>query len=126
MIFTPKSVQAQIDRIDYQRQRALADMAEAKATGDSGSGAKAVQTLADLTVARENVLRLHQGYVASQNPPAPSRKRIRSAFKPAERMDYNDVARMMSKSKYGYDDAKFREGIAEAARRRPEVNSDVE
>ena len=58
MIFTPKSVQAQIYLI-AQRQRALTDIAGSQSHGrHQFRRSPLYRKLADLTIARENVLKL--------------------------------------------------------------------
>jgi hypothetical protein len=121
--FYTESAQTQIDSIDAQMQRALAELAEAKAAGNSYSGADAVQSIADLTVARENILRVHQGYIASQQRPAPIPQTPEEwRVKPADKMTWEDGLEVARNSKYAknldFNDPNVQRGYAEVMRRR--------
>jgi multidrug efflux pump subunit AcrA (membrane-fusion protein) len=103
--------------LDAQRAQELANLQAAKASYDEESAAAAIQNIANLDAERANLTNLYDNYIRSNQPPPQPTKEERAA-KPWERMNYSDVWEM-SKSKYGPpDEAKFREGIAEANRRR--------
>src|SRR3954451_11501865 len=111
-----------LDEIEAGRAHALAAIASAKAAGDYESGADAVQAVANLESEKQNLLRLHQQYVQSQNPPAPppqSREEWRA--KPASAMTAQDGLDVARNSKYAGDldwnDANVRAGWNEAQRR---------
>ena len=118
--FYVEAAQRRLNEIEAGRAHATAAPASAKAENDTYSASEAVQLLADLNAQERNLRQLHQQHVASQNPPAPPPP-TDSEFmaKSPEKMDYSDVWRVASKSKYGQpDEASFRAGIAEVARRR--------
>lgn len=105
--------------LEAAKARVLADLAESKATGNDIAAAEELQTLATLNDQIASLNRLHQQYQQQQNPPSPVPETDQEWMsKSAEKMNYDDVARMASKSKYGFDDGAFRAGISEVARRR--------
>jgi hypothetical protein len=117
--FYEEAAKQRLETLEAAKMRALAELAEQKACNDTYSAAETVQTIATLEDQRQSLLRLHQQHVAAQNPPAPLPENDQEwLHKAPEKMSYNDVARIMSKSKYGFDDAAFRAGIQEVARRR--------
>jgi hypothetical protein len=111
--------QQRLNDISAQRSQAMADLEAAKVRYDSDSASDAIQRIADCDAQRTNLMNLYQQYWNAQNPPQPPAptKEERMA-KPWDRMNYADVWEI-SKSKYGPpDEAMFRAGMAEAARRR--------
>jgi hypothetical protein len=118
--FYVDAARRRLEYIDAMRQQKMAHLAISKARGDYDDAALEIQEIADLDSQRANLLRLHEQHVASQQPQyqAPQTDAEFVAKSP-ERMDYADVYRIVSKSKYGPpDEAAFKAGIQEAARRR--------
>ena len=66
--FETNSVKSRLQRLDYQRQLALTDLAEARATNDFGSGAEAAQALADIDASKANLVALYNRHVAESTP----------------------------------------------------------
>jgi hypothetical protein len=103
--------------IDAAISQAQADLQAHVVNGDIEAIGEAEQAIANLRADRQNMFNLHAEHVRSQTPPPPLTLEERRA-KPWEKMDYSDVWEM-SKSKYGPpDEAMFRAGINEAAKRR--------
>jgi hypothetical protein len=99
------------------RAQCVADLELARRDNDSDATDAAIANLADIDQQEANTISLYNRYVQSQQPPPPPTLEERRA-KPWEKMDYSDVWEM-SRSKYGPpDEAMFRAGIAEAAKRR--------
>jgi hypothetical protein len=103
--------------ISAGRAQAQADLELAKRDGDEYAAGAAIQNLADMDQLQNNLARLYDQYIASQQPP-PEPSREERLAKPLNRMNYGDVYEMLKHSKYGVDHDAFREGIAEVARRR--------
>jgi hypothetical protein len=101
------------------KQRAMANLAEYQASECDDAAQEELGTLAYLEVEERGILQMRADYLRAQNP-APTAPQSDQEWlsKSVERMDYNDVARIAAKSKYGFDDAAFRAGIAEVQRRR--------
>jgi hypothetical protein len=117
--FYLESGKARLQEIAVERADALASLERAKLQSDYDTAGQCVQQLANLDAESANMMNLYNRYWHSQNPPQPPEptKEERMA-KPWDRMNYADVWEM-SKSKYGPpDEAMFRAGMAEAARRR--------
>jgi hypothetical protein len=101
------------------RSRAQADLDDYRAMGNTEGIAEELQTIANLDNSARNLSDLARRHAQSQQPAQPVPQTDQEWLSKApEKMDYNDVARMVSKSKYGFDDASFRAGIAEVNRRR--------
>ncbi len=114
-----KAAEKQFAALQTAKQDALTELAACKAEGKSRAGGEAVQRLADIASAEQNLNALVHGYIQSQQAPQqPQLTPEEQEAKPFHRMDYNDVWRMSAKSKYGVDENAFRLGIQEAARRR--------
>ena len=109
--------------LEASRAQILADLHQAKASGDAYQAADAVQRLADLDAAARNLADLHDRYARSQNPPPPPEiSRDERMAKPLDRMDWSDALELAKTSKYGQDlkpdDPNVRAGYAEVQRRR--------
>jgi hypothetical protein len=105
--------------IEAARRRSEADLAEYRANGNTYGIAEELQTIANLDSSARNLSDLARRHAQASQPQAPVHQSDQEWFaKAPEKMDYNDVARIVSKSKYGFDDARFRAGIQEVARRR--------
>jgi hypothetical protein len=118
--FEDEVAQHSLNQLAAHYAQVNADYARAKAEGDTETAASCAEAIAELEDKAARLDRLHQRHIASQNPPAPQPLTDGEFMARApERMDYNDVWRMASKSKYGApDEASFRAGIAEVQRRR--------
>jgi hypothetical protein len=110
----------QFKLIQAARARSEADLAEYRADRNTAGIAEELQTIANLDNSARNLSNLVERHARSQQPAAPVYQTDGEFMaKSPERMDYNDVYRIASKSKYGApDDAAFRAGIAEVNRRR--------
>ena len=109
-------MQTGLKQIQAQRIRAQAEYAEAEAYGNTDAALAAAQEMAVCDDAAQRLVKLHQRSIAQPQQPQTDSEFMAKA---PERMDYGDVYRMASKSKYGApDDAAFRAGIAEVQRRR--------
>ena len=113
------AAEQQMRTLNAVRSRIQADLAEARAYGDPAAIGSEIQALANNDQQIQALSNLAERHARSQQPQyqAPQTEREWREKSP-ERMDYNDVAAIAAKSKYGFDDAKFREGIAEVQRRR--------
>ena len=117
--FYLESGKARLQEIAVERADALASLERAKLQSDYDTAGQCVQQLANLDAESANMMNLYQRYQYSQNPPQPAPPTLEERrAKPWEKMDYSDVWEI-SRSKYGPpDEAMFRAGMAEAARRR--------
>jgi hypothetical protein len=113
-----EAAQQQFRVINAARMRSQAQLAEYRADRNSDGIQEELQNIANLDNAASNLTNLARRHAQSQQAPPPQTDQ-EWLTKAPERMDYNDVAKMASKSKYGFDDASFRAGIAEVQRRRP-------
>ena len=68
--FYVHSARVRMDRIEADKSRTLADLADAKANSDYETAAYTVQTIANLNSEAQNLTTLHSQYIASQNPHA--------------------------------------------------------
>jgi hypothetical protein len=119
--FYLKSAQKQARALEAAKNAAIAGLNEARANGDSYSAQEAIQNLADLSAAQENLSRLCNQYIQSQQPPMPASREERAA-RTWDRMDWQDVTNLARQSKYGRDiqpnDPGLIAGWQEAQRRR--------
>jgi hypothetical protein len=105
--------------LNAARMRSQAMLAEYRADNNKEGIGEMLQEISNVDAAVSNLTNLAQRHAQSQQPRQQAPQTDQEWLsKPAEKMDYNDVARMASKSKYGFDDTKFRAGIEEVARRR--------
>jgi hypothetical protein len=121
--FYSDAASQRLAQIEAQRAQALADLANSKANADYESAAASVQTIADLEAAKQNLVALHQNYVASQTPPTPPELSAEErAAKPLHRMDWNDALELAKTSRYGknlsWNDPNVQAGYREAMARR--------
>jgi hypothetical protein len=118
-----QAAQYRAQEIDTQIAAAQADLAAYNLNQDRASAASAVQQIATLSREREDLHRLYNQYVQSQQPqygPEPTKEE--RAARPWDRMDARDVLDMTRTSKYAKDidwrDPHMRAGYAEAIRRK--------
>ena len=121
--FYSQAASHRLTLIEAERAAALADLAAHRANSDYDSAAASVQALANLDAERQNLVSLHQNYIASQTPPTPPEVSPEErAAKPWYRMDYSDVLEMAKGSRYGKDlswnDKNMQAGYHEAMRRK--------
>jgi hypothetical protein len=122
--FYQDSAEARMERLNYQRQLALLNLQEAKATGDLHSGGEAAQEIADIDAAKANLVRLHNSYLQSQQGAyQPEQTAEEWRTKSVERMDANDGLRVATNgSKYAagldWSDPNVQAGYREVQRRR--------
>jgi uncharacterized protein HemX len=119
--FYIKAARRQARQLEAAKNLATANLNEARANRDPDTAAGYVQELADLSAAQENLSRLCNQYLQSQQPPAPVSKEERAA-RDWSRMDWQDVTDLARQSKYGRDiqpnDPGLIAGWQEAQRRR--------
>jgi hypothetical protein len=113
----------QIQRLDANRAQCLADLAAARANADYETAGSAVSELADIEAKKQNIVALHQQYVASQTPVEPPELSAEERHaKPLEKMDWQDALDLARTSKYGkdlrHDDPAVIAGYAEVMKRR--------
>jgi hypothetical protein len=121
--FETSSVKNRLHRLGYQRQLALTDLAEARATDDYSSGAEAAQTIANLDAEKANLIALYNRHIASNNPPPQIPQTAEEwRVKSADRMTPQDGLEVARRSKYGanldWNDPGVRAGYQEMMRRR--------
>jgi hypothetical protein len=109
--------------IDTQIAAANADLAAYNLNGDTASAATAVQQIATLSREREDLHRLYNQYVQSQQPVyAPQQTKEELQAKSWDKMDWNDALELARTSKYGsnlnWNDPHVRQGYAEVLRKR--------
>jgi hypothetical protein len=105
------SARQRLQQLDANKAQCLADLQQAKAASDYDTAGQAVQEIANIEAQKQNIVALHQQYVASQRvPQAPELSQEERHAKPADRMDWSDVYEMSQKSKHGVDDDAFRAG----------------
>jgi hypothetical protein len=114
-----EAAQQQFKTLGAARKRTEANLAEYRADGNREGISESLQELGNIDAAAANLTNLARRHAQASQPvqQAPQTDQEWMSKAP-EKMDYNDVARIVSKSKYGFDDKKFREGIQEVARRR--------
>jgi len=112
-----QAAERRFQALNAARLRSQAQLAEYRAEGNGDGIEESLQEIANIDAASNNLVGLAKRHAQAQQPPPPQTDQ-EWLTKAPERMDYNDVARMASKSKYGFDDAGFRAGIAEVQRRR--------
>ncbi len=115
-----------IDDIRETLREISTEMTEARANyeracmdGDDVARRAALRQLGAYQTEYNNAVNYGNQYWQSQHPPAsPQPSKEQRDAKRWHEMNYADVWDMASKSKYGVDEAAFREGMAEVARRR--------
>jgi hypothetical protein len=118
--FAERVARRRLAEIEAGRAHATAAWKSAEAEDDVYSAGEAYKLISEFNQEEQRVRRDYKQHVASRNPPAPpAQSDSEFMAKDASRMDYNDVHRIASKSRYGApDDTLFRAGIAEVQRRR--------
>ena len=121
--FYQDSAQPRLQQLNANRAAALADLEAHRLNADHDAAAECIQQIADLDVARQNLVDLHQRYTQSQQTPrqldaGPEERHAR----PWTRMDWNDVVELTRGSKWAKDirpdDPNMIAGWHEAQRRR--------
>jgi hypothetical protein len=119
--FYVKAARAQYQALQTARAQALSELETAKQADDKWAAAQAVQQIADLASAEQNLARLVNQYQASQQP-APAQSEEERLAKPLERMNADDGLALARTSRYGKDlnwsDPLVQAGYQEAMRRR--------
>ncbi len=121
--FYTDSARRRLDQLNAEAAALRADIEASRVNQDHDGAGAAIQSLADIEAQRQNLLSLHQQYVASQTPPAqPEVSDAERAARPPERMGWDDVVAMTRQSKYAKDikpdDPDLLAGYREAMRRR--------
>lgn len=121
--FYSQAASHRLTQIEAERAAALADLAAHRANSDYDSAAASVQALANLDAERQNLVSLHQQYVASQQPAQqPELSEEERNARPWHRMTPQDALDLAKTSKYGKDldwnDPNVRAGWTEAQARR--------
>lgn len=110
--------------IEAERAQALADLQSARRYQDHAAAAQAVQQIADLDAARQNLKSLHSRYVQSQNPPPPRELTLEERLaKSPEDMTWQDGLEIAKAgSRYAkdltLDDPAVRAGMQDVINRR--------
>jgi hypothetical protein len=103
------------------RSQALANLENAKATGDNEMADQAIYDLAEINAQEQHIMALYRQYAQSQQPPPEPSPEERAA-RPIHRMDWSDVVDMTRQSKYAKniraDDPNLIAGYNEVQRRR--------
>ena len=121
--FYSQAARQRLAMLDAEKAAHLADLAAHRANSDTESAASVVQALANTEAERQNLLSLHNQYVASQQAPArPELTQEQRNAKPWSQMDFSDSLEMAKQSRYAKnltaDDPHFVAGMREATRRR--------
>lgn len=121
--FYSRAAAQRMAMIEAERAAHLADLAAHRANGDTESAAGVVQALANVEAERQNLVNLHQQYIASQNPAAPPEpSKEERAARTFDRMDWRDIVEMTRQSKHckniSETDPNMIAGWQEAQRRR--------
>jgi hypothetical protein len=121
--FYLRAAKRQARALEAAKSTATANLNEARANRDPDLAGTYVQELADLSAAQENLSRLCNQYLQSQQPPQrPATTPEEWQAKPISAMDAADAIKLYQTSKYGKDldwsNANLRAGYAEAMRRR--------
>jgi aminopeptidase N len=102
--FYVSASQARAAQLEAEKAAALADLSAHKANGDVESAAEAVQRIADIDAARQNLETLYRNYARSQQAPQQAEVSDEErAARPWERMTPDDGLALARTSKYGRD-----------------------
>ena len=118
------AAQLQGSRLRAERMRALAELEEARADGNTLVMGECEQTIADIDQKGRNLNALHEEYRRSlEPPPAPPEPTAEERFaRPWDRMTWDDALDLARTSQYGKDldhnDPNVQAGYREVARRR--------
>jgi|ERR1700687_3432611 len=109
--------------LEAAKQRAVADLSEARACNDYEAAGVEIQTIASLDDQKASLIRLHQAHVQSQQQAQPVPQTAEEwRTKAVERMTPDDGLQVARGSKYAKDldwnDPNVRKGYEEASRRR--------
>jgi transcription elongation GreA/GreB family factor len=116
--FLYKSAAKQYQVLQAGRDEAVANISNARRYGDEDTAAENIQYLANIDSQIRDLTDLCNRHVASQTPAPPATDQEILA-KPLDQMNHNEWYRYLNKTtKHGLDEAGYREGIAEVARRR--------
>jgi hypothetical protein len=114
---------SRLEAFQAARQRALADLSEAKAGGNYDQASESIQEIANIDAASQNLVKLHNSYVQSQQPPQQAPQTDAEWMSKApERMDYADAMKIHQKSRYAgnldHNDPLVQAGYREVMARR--------
>ena len=117
------SAKQRLQQISAEKAQALANLEQSKASADYESAAASVQAIANLEAEKQNLIGLHNQYVASQNPPEQPETTAEERFaRPWDRMTWDDALDLARTSQFGkdltHDDPHVRAGYREVQRRR--------
>ena len=99
--FYQDSAARRLQQIDAERQAALADLSAHRLNSDYDSAGQVIQQIANLDSERQNLVALHERYVAQNQPPAAREVSPEErAARPISHMDWSDVVEMTRGSKY--------------------------
>ena len=121
--FYRDSAERRLQQLNANRAAALADLEAHRLNADHDAAAECIQQVADLDAARQNLVDLHQRYVASQTPATPPEPSPEErAARPWNRKDWGDIVQLTQTSKYARnikpDDPALIAGWNEARARR--------
>src|SRR5260221_9444828 len=96
--------QQRYDQLDAEEAMVNAKLKEAKADNNKEYGVELAVDLEGISLRKQALIGRHQQYLNEQAPRAPVPQTDQEWLSKApEKMDYNDVARIAAKSKYGFD-----------------------
>src|SRR4051794_40686365 len=108
-----------MDRIEADRRRALADLADAKANSDYETASLSVQAIANLDAERANLATLIASMWPASSRGSPSHYRPKRGRQPWNRMTPDDALELARTSKYSrnldWNDPHVRAGWVEVA-----------
>jgi hypothetical protein len=121
--FYQDSAQRRLQQIEADRAAAMADLHAHRLNSDYDSAGQVIQQVANLDAERQNLVALHERYVAQNTPPQkPYETQEQKAAKPWSQMNWDDVVEMTRTSKYAKnirpDDPGMIAGWQEARARR--------
>jgi hypothetical protein len=102
--FYRNSAERRLQQLNASRAAELADLEVHRLNADQDAAAESIQRIADLDAARQNLVDLHQRYVAASTPATPPEPSPEErAARPISRMDWSDVVEMTRGSKWAKD-----------------------
>jgi hypothetical protein len=121
--FYRDSAERRLQQLTANRAATLADLEAHKLNDDYDAAAECIQQIADLDAAKQNLVDLHQRYVAANTPPAPEQLSDEEKHaKPWNRMTPQDALDLAKTSRYGksldFNDPHVIAGWHEAHRRK--------
>jgi hypothetical protein len=121
------AARSRAEAIEMELAACKADLLVHRQNGSLSEASDAVQRIADLTSQQSNLQALTQGYLQSQQPPAPEQLTDSERFaRPWSKMTWQDGLDLAKTSRYvgekglSWDDPAVKSGYVEAMRRKSE------